>query len=286
MLDKVTFGGVLLSRAVVLDTSVQVDRCKMPLRAEAVRQCLEGFDHTIVTGIGLLEFKAVYLQTLVYIHGELARKGARLTRVRDRVIESMHQQSRLRAHVFNNVIRVFSRGVNPTEEADIELAERARLKLEDVIPRFYRWFREESADTYLNNQRVRCNRADEAPLKRDKRATFDPLLPHCRHGVNKTCTVETLVRENGGQVLERVKELDLDGEAHGQLVRASAQIENVINNRQMQMDWGHCRRIGDLLIGMEVQGIASHALSTNARDWRVVCHTCGIEFVHLVYESE
>ena len=55
----------------LLDTSVQVDRFKMPTRAKSVNNELQAYSIAITTGIALVEFKATLIQECIAIHNSM-----------------------------------------------------------------------------------------------------------------------------------------------------------------------------------------------------------------------
>lgn len=150
-----------------IDTTVQVDRWKSKTRKVQCEELLSRFDETIATGMTLVEFKAVFIQQLITIHNQLRRTGARFTTVRDALCEKNHPQAKLRGRIFDNWTGVNARSSFDVDEAtDIEDAKRARLKLEDTIPRVYQWFKSDSASVFLNKAAFACDRAEEKPPKR------------------------------------------------------------------------------------------------------------------------
>ena len=120
----------------LLDTTVQVDRKKMASRAAQIDQLLAGFPMKVTTSICLLEFKATIIQECITIHDNL-RLEKRFTPVRDRLLEKKYRQVSLRAHIFNNLVGVFASSFDITEYEDEELATKARLILQQIIPRLY-----------------------------------------------------------------------------------------------------------------------------------------------------
>ena len=276
-------------RRALLDTTVQVDRQKMPARRERIADILAGFGFTFSTSISLLEFKATVIQECIFLHNELRRPGARFTRVRDRVLESNHPQAKLRGHIFNNLIGVFAPGTafQVEEAADRRLAEQARLSLENVIGPLYDWFLNESAHSHLTD-RIGCTRAAERPV-RDGRV-FATNLPNCKRGRNKNCRVEGAIRNAGAAARLRLSEAcdRADAAASGsadQMRRALTVIDRVLAEGAADLSHGDCRRAGDFLVALEGEVAATHALSTNARDWEHVSSVFGLEFVRVTYPA-
>lgn len=253
----------------LLDTTVQIDRMKMPEREQKLSKLLEHFDWTVSTSISLLEFKAVLIQECITIHNRL-REDGRFFIARDRLLESQHPQSRLRSHIFNNLICVF--GV-PGEVSDVEeqlLAEKARLQLENVIPRLYSWFIKSSTSGGVLRKMINCTRAFEPPTK--GRAAFRTNLPKCHRG-NKSCTVEKAIRDKG---IEFVSQLRQQGQASDQLLRTADLFQSVHENKEANLSHSECRRAGDTLIALEAAGIATHCVSSNAREWKPIAELFGL----------
>jgi hypothetical protein len=47
-----------------------------------------------------------------------------------------------------------------------------------------------------------------------------------------------------------------------------------------------CRRAGDCLIALEATGAVTHALSSNASEWRPISEALDFEFVHITFPEE
>jgi hypothetical protein len=63
-------------------------------------------------------------------------------------------------------------------------------------------------------------------------------------------------------------------------------IDRVQADPAADLSHGDCRNAGDLLIGLEAKGKATHALSTNTREWELLSGALGFEFVHVTYPGE
>jgi len=267
----------------LLDTTIQIDRKKGALWANRIEEILSGYKWKVATSIGLLEFKATMIQACITIHGEL-RKVGRYTAVRDRLTESTHRQAKLRGHIFTNLVNVFApSSFEVTEERDRRLAEKARLRLEKVIPRLYRWFTRKSVDVVLKDD-IQCTRALEPPQK--KGVAFGVNLPKCRRGQNKFCQVEEFIRARGSAFVKRLEEaLGAMKEESDQLRQTCELFKKVLENTALELSVADCRSAGDCLIGLEGCGHATHALSTNAREWGPICGILGCEFVRVDYQE-
>src|SRR5262245_32736777 len=89
----------------LLETTVILDRRKMPARAATIEGLLKQFGFKFTTSIALLEFKATLLQECIFLYN-LFRESTSFSRVRDQVTESKHRQQALRLHVIHNMLQV------------------------------------------------------------------------------------------------------------------------------------------------------------------------------------
>ena len=272
------------SRVALLDTTIQVDRMKTGVRARQIESVLKTFDLKVTTSIALLEFKATVIQECVFLHNLLRRVG-RLSAVQDLIVERKYRQTSLRTHILHNWVNVHASSFATPEDEDSRLARKARQNLENIIPRLYDWFIR-SVDEVLRDP-INCTRADERPVK--KRVAFETNLPVCRRGQNKFCSIEEFIRQNGaglGAGLRAHLGKTADQEGSTQLVRACELFESVQQDPKCELSNGDCRRGGDCLIALEAEGHATHALSTNAREWDTLSKLMGFEFVRVDYPEE
>ncbi len=269
----------------LLDNTIQVDRTKMGNRAARIDELLSDFPFKVATSICLLEFKATLIQECITIHDNL-RLRKRFTLVRDSLLEKDYRQQSLRAHIFNNLLHTYASSFEITEREDERLATKARLKLEQDIPRLYDWFVRESVDAVLQDG-IRCTRAAERPDKKG-RVSFRPNLPKCIPGKNKTCSVEAFIRAHAGFMVPAVRGVfaKIGEEQSEQLGRACQLFETVARNLDLQLTHSDCRKAGDCLIALEGKDRATHAVSTNASEWAHLSRILGLEFVHVRYPDE
>lgn len=265
-----------LTSVLLLDTSVQVDRIKSGERKRYLEDLISTFDLTVATSISLLEFKAVVIQECITIHNALRLANARFTVVRDQLVESLHRQHQLRSHIFNNIINVFGSSHEIDDNADVRLAEKARLTLENQIPRLYTWFRK-SVDSVLADA-IRCDRAKEPPIR--KNAGFSTNLPNCKRGSNKNCTVEEFVRLNLPTTLPQIA---AKIESSTQLQRSADLFAELFVDPNKEWSHQNCRSAGDSLIAFEGRNHATHAASTNRSEWEPLSTILGFEFVQIAY---
>jgi hypothetical protein len=260
---------------------VQLDRVKTRSRKENLESLLKGFQFTLAVSMSLVEFKATIIRECITIHNQMRARNARYTSVRDALLEKDYPQLSLRAHIFNNLLQVFAQSSFEISEADDRrLAEKARLSLENVIPRLYEWFVHESCGAILTAP-LHCDRAGEPPTK--KTAAFETNLPICRRGKNKTCQVEVILRTQGPKLMER---LGAGLATSDQFQRAAEVIKRAIAEPKCDLSHGDCRRVGDCLIAIEAGDNATHVVSSNAKEWRPLADAMGYTFVHTTFPDE
>jgi hypothetical protein len=278
--EKTPESGNIPEFRALLDTTVQLDRLKTASRKEFLEKILANFRWKFAASISLVEFKATIIQECITIHNQLRRKGSRFTKVRDALLEKQHPQISLRSHIFNNLVNIYGSSFEVNEGEDLRLAEKARLNLENIIPRLYKWFTEESVDAVLKD-RLKCNRAEEPPRK--KQAAFEANLPICRRGKNKSCFVEKVICNNSPELISRLQSILASSD---QLQRASEVFQSVLQNPTRDLSHSDCRRAGDCLIALEAQETATHVLSSNAREWQPLSQAVGFEFVPITFPEE
>ena len=265
-------------KSVLVDTSIQIDRLKARHRKEKIEAAFSEFDFTLSTGISLLEFKATVIAECILIHDTLRQIG-RFTLAQDVLLEKNARQVKLRGHVFRNIIGIQESSFSIDERKDKLLADQARLQLQRLIPRLYKWFVEDSVDAVQTSE-IGCTRAAEAP--RMKRVAFSTNLPLCRTGENKFCKVEQFVREKAAAMVTSLR-----GATDSPQVLKACDLIDVILSDTTKNDLSHgdCRTLGDCLIALDGR-TASHAVSTNQRDWRPICDVLNKVFVPMTYPED
>jgi hypothetical protein len=271
----------MTKRIALLYTTIKIDRKKTAERGVAIDNLINQFDFAVTTSICLLEFKATIIAECITIHDNLRLTGL-YTRVADRLTESTHPQAKLRRHIFSNLVNVFApSSFDVTEAQDRELADQCRLLLESVIVELYTGFSDGVIGVISTG--IDCTRASEAPEK--KRTAFGTNLPQCKRGENKFCKVEEFIRTKAAPLLERLEQrvMEMPEIQSGQLRQTCELIRTVIEDHSIELSHHQCRRAGDLLIALEGMEHATHALSTNAREWAIVSDVVGLEFVQVTY---
>jgi hypothetical protein len=263
----------------LLDTTMLVDWFKIPHRQVRIRELMREFGWTFTTDIALLEFKAVLIQQLITIHNKL-RQLQQFTVARDTICESSHPQSRLRGHIFTNLINIRPNPHSITELENARYADKARLRIKAIVPRL---FEEVQTIATQVQRRIKCDRSVEAP--RYRTTTFDVTLPRCVRGENKNCGVEEFIRS---AVVPRLVELEaiVKSADSSQVASACELFKRVQNEADIDLSSSDCRRAGDCMIAIGAEGQATHALSTNAREWEPLAKMIGAEFVRVTYPVE
>jgi hypothetical protein len=195
------------------------------------------------------------------------------------LLEKKHPQIGLRSHIFNNILNIFV-GSNESEENDRKAAERARIRIQSLVPKLYRDFHDLVSSVQPT---MKCDRAKERPVF--KRRAFDTNIPRCKRGVNKTCVVERFIRES---IIPRLEEITTAAEEadSDQLVKTCGLCQKVNTMPDIDLSSSDCRSAGDCLIIFSAEKLATHTLSTNAREWAPLSKLIGAEFSHVTYPGE
>jgi hypothetical protein len=92
----------------------------------------------------------------------------------------------------------------------------------------------------------------------------------------------------GPPLVERLRTLlaELPDNEAFQLRKAYELFQEVLAAPDLQLSHGQCRRAGDCLIALEGMDHATHALSTNAREWERICEIISLDFVRIDYPAE
>ncbi|WP_143393284.1 hypothetical protein [Fimbriiglobus ruber] len=246
---------------------------------------LAQFGWKFATGITVLEFKATIIEACIFLH-QAFRRAAHFSSVVDAVTESAHRQQALRLHIIHNMLQIVH-GVPPTmPNREVQMAEMAAEQLETVIPHLYDSVHSpDNADAILTDK-IRCTRASERPEKLTAR--FATNLPVCVRGKNKHCTVERAIRDHASR-LEPTLEAGatpVGGANPNQFRKSLDLVRRVCTDPRAELSHGDCRNIGDCLIAIEGAEAATHAVSTNRREWEPLSSCFGMQFVHLTYPDE
>jgi hypothetical protein len=109
---------------------------------------------------------------------------------------------------------------------------------------------------------------------------------------NKHCRVEDAIRTHAPALIAMIKPAllkndDLTPSADDkQLWRAVTVFEEVIAGKQNDLNHRTCRSCGDCLMALEAKGTATHALSSNSKEWGRLAGATGMEFIPTSFADE
>ena len=277
------------NKTLLLDTTVSIDRLKSRNRRRHIDLIASDYVACLVTGISLLEFKAVYLEALLLIHARLSRPNANFEDERFLLVEKLHPQSKLRAHLLFELQSKFARPNASGIVDQVRLAEKVKFYLQQAIPAAYRAFRTRQGVDFVNQARIGCPRAEEEP--RFKQRRFAENLPTCRANINRWCVVEEYICQHADRLItglrDHLQNSPPESPAEGeQLTNALGILERVRSHPERRLSHQDCRKLGDCLIALEGIGLANDVLTTNKKDWEPLCRLLGYNFVHLTYPDE
>jgi hypothetical protein len=275
----------MIEDRVIVDTSVMIDLIKTGHRSATIEALIRRFHTKTTTSIALLEYKATVMAVCIKIHADL-RRYKKFTYVRDVLQEKNYKQSKLRAHIFSNWVAISAPSLALpgahaaiTPQEDERLGEKARLKLEMIIPYLYQRFQNVVDDIAISG--INCTRAQEPPKLLT--AAFDTNLPNCSRE-NKSCNVEAFIRNRLVPVVDRLR--SLPDAMPDQIASACEVVDQVAADASIDVSHSQCRRCGDLLIaleGLEETPTPTHLMSTNEREWKYLAERLGVCFTEVNY---
>ena len=101
--------------------------------------------------------------------------------------------------------------------------------------------------------------------------------------------MEDFIRQEAPAVLPAIEAevAKMEENDRAQLGKGIGVLKKVIDDPTLRLSHSECRRAGDALIAIEgSRQSTTHALSTNARDWRPLSEALNLEFVRPEYQGE
>lgn len=86
--------------------------------------------------------------------------------------------------------------------------------------------------------------------------------------------------------LPRELEAHSDDEASPQLAATHDKVRAVVGDPNADLSHSDCRAMGDCLIAIEAAEHATHAISTNMREWKPLSRILGYECIRPEYPDE
>lgn len=267
-------------RTVHIDTSLQIERCKEPKKAEIVERALEAFGFKSTSSYAKFEFKCAWLRDLAYLYS-CSQKVDRLEELLGYVNDKLnaHPANRCRVSRCLQGIESFLSKV-PGEIPYAASIIRLRSHIRNAILGAYAWW--ESSITHEYNG-TGCVRADEQPTELPG-GKIDVSVPRCSRN-NVKCTIHQFFERNKQHFITiglAIKELG--NNASEELQQAGKIIEDAQKNPEGLCDDGICRRLGDVLIAVDGLNMDCFA-ANNDKEWVVLAEVLGKELINPVRDT-
>jgi len=265
-------------RTVHIDTSLQIERCKAPKKANVVEGALRDFGFKSTSSFAKLEFKGAWLQDLAFLYKasqSVERLEELLSYVDDHLGANIKTHNRLKRCI-QSIIKSLSTVKGLPYEAVLV---RVRNHILNMIDGAYAWW-ESSVDHEFNG--TACVRASEKPTLRGSK--IDVSIPQCKPEEIKCRIIEFF--ENYKTYFINIK-LAISGleKPSNQLVEAKDIIENAEKNPKYLCGKGRCRKLGDVLIAMDGLKMDYFA-ANNDKEWILLSEVLDKHLINPVREAK
>jgi len=266
-------------RTVHIDTSLQIERCKAPKKANVVEIALRDFGFKSTSSFAKLEFKGAWLQDLAFLY-KASQTVDRLEELLSYV--DVHLGANIKTH--NRLKRCIQSIIKSLSTVKGNLPYKAVLvrvqnHILNMIVGAYTWW-ESSVDHEFNG--TACVRASEKPTLRGGKV--DVSIPRCKAEDIKCRIIEFF--ENYKTYFINIK-LAISGleKPSDQLVEAKDIIENAEKNSKYLCGKGRSRKLGDVLIAIDGFKMDYFA-ANNDKEWVLLSEILGKKLINPVREAK
>lgn len=268
-------------KTVHIDTSLQIERCKAPKKAQIVERSLKVFRFKSTSSYARYEFKRAWLRDLAYIYSalqEVNRIEELLGYVNDKL--NAHPSNRRRVSRCIQGIESFL-SKNPGNISYEASFIRLRSHIGNAILDAYNWWDHSITHEYDG---IGCCRAAEQP-RQLAGGKIDVSIPQCRQNKIK-CAIHQFFEKNRDHFIA----IKLAIEALGDNVSKELQetqkiIQDAERNPKYLCDDRNCRTLGDSLIAIDGLNMDCFA-ANNDKEWALLSKVLGKELVNQVREAK
>lgn len=260
-----------------IDTSLQVERCKVQKKAQVVEEELRSFCFKSTSSFAKLEFKRAWLQRLSYLYSatqKVSRVDELIGYISDKLCS--HPGHRRRLSTCLQGIESFLARVNEDISSTSQLV-RLRIHIRNAILGAYVWWDSSVTHEYDGTG---CVRAAEQP-KQLGGGRLDVSIPRCKQG-ETGCTINEFFEKNKdyfvaiGQAIDR-----LGDQASKELVTAKGIIERAEKHSPHLCDSNICLKLGDCLIAIDGLNMDCFA-ANNDKEWQLLSDVLGKKLLNPV----
>jgi len=252
------------TRTVHIDTSIQIERCKGPKKAERVEESLRVFRFKSTSSYAKFEFKRAWLRDLAYLY-HASETVTRLDEIIGYVNNRLdaNPQARRRVSRCLEAIQSFLSRVPGDTSYDAALS-RMQSHLRQAILGAYTWW--DSSVTH-EFKGTGCARAEEQPKLSGGK--LDVAIPRCSRGEIKCAVHEffAIHRESFTAIRSAIE--NRGTQASKELQKAIRIIDSAEKDSECLCDGSNCSGLGDILIAIGGLDMDCFAANNNA-DWTML----------------
>jgi hypothetical protein len=249
-------------KTVHIDTSLQIERCKAPKKADVVERALEPYRFKSTSTYAKLEFKRAWLQRLAYIYAACSD----VTRVEelfgyvDDKLSSHPGHARQLTTCIQAIVSYLSkiRG-QLTPEAQLI---RFRSHVRTGIMGAYAWWDSSVTHQYHGTE---CKRAIEEP-KELPDGKIDVTVPQCRRG-KMCCGFHIFFKENMREFMKLKQAIEKLGQPVSNQIKGwKDAIEEAERDPLSLQDSKTCKKLSDAIIAIDGLDMECFA-ANNDKEW-------------------
>ena len=239
------------------DTDLHIHRLSPDPAVQKAAQTEFDTSHpTAMSAFSLVELKGNYISCLILLHRKVSN-SASLKEAYSRVSNSGGRRSALMLAQLINYLGGTNFPINPWNEARSYILTHLDAQIEASWDEFRK-----SVDLIAND--FNCTRAREEP--RDDGKQWVATIARCRQG-NTNCKIVKFMKQYMGelkQLIDYLNRLDV-GDVSSELNRIKELSEITINTEKFPWIGTNCRKVGDLLIGLQSKS-GMELLSSNYKE--------------------
>ncbi|MBU4446324.1 hypothetical protein KJ656_14790 [bacterium] len=254
----------------LFDTDLQIHRLSNDpnVRSAAKKEFAESRP-SAMSIFSMLELKGNYIQSLILLHRKISNSDS-LEIAFARIQNSGGRKSGLMLSQLLNVLGGINFKIKPWSEAKNQLITILDSQIEGSRGVFKR-----SVDTVLND--FKCTRAEEAPY--DNNGKWNAPIHRCSES-NTHCNVENFLKkyfDELAKLVHTITHLSEDNSKTKELDQMLNVSKRILEGRPFLKENWTCRKIGDLLIGLQSK-VVSELISSNYKEHSILSTSLGYSF--------
>jgi len=268
-------------KTVHIDTSLQIERCKVQKKAQVVEKKLKEFGFKSTSSYAKLEFKRAWLQRLLYLYvasQNVDRFDELIGYINDNL--GAHLKHLRRLNTCLQAVESFLSKINEQLSPTAQII-RLQSHIRNAILGAYPWWDLSITHEYNGTS---CARAAEQPRELSG-GKIDVSIPQCRQN-NIKCTIHRFFENNKERFQAiKVKIEKCGNSASNELQQAKKIIEAAESSPEYLCDDRNCTKLGDVLIAVDGLDMDYFA-ANNDKEWLLLSKVLGKPLINPVREAK